>query len=175
MRGEVWEVRSYTRNSFLIARSSQLLNNLSISIRFQHRLNCVNFALLIASIENSSSCKKHRCTFKILQKTILLNNKLTINVSRPINYVTSYTTSTSDHYPVNARFKFGIPATIKSVASGNWSLPATWDCNCVPQSINNVIVDTPHTVTVDVASLAKNVEVKGILNYISALMLSLGL
>ena len=99
----------------------------------------------------------------------------TINVSRPINYVTSYTTSTSDHYPVNARFKFGIPATIKSVASGNWSLPATWDCNCVPQSINNVIVDTPHTVTVDVASLAKNVDVKGILNYVSALMLSLGL
>ncbi len=99
----------------------------------------------------------------------------TINVSRPINYVTSYTTSTSDHYPVNARFKFGIPATIKSVASGNWSLPATWDCNCVPQSINNVTVDTPHTVTVDVASLAKNVDVKGVLNYVSALMLSLGL
>ena len=99
----------------------------------------------------------------------------TINVSRPINYVTSYTTSTSDHYPVNARFKFGIPGTIKSVASGNWSLPATWDCNCVPQSINNVTVDTPHTVTVDVASLAKNVDVKGVLNYVSALMLSLGL
>ena len=31
----------------------------------------------------------------------------TLNVSRPIDFVADYTNSTSDHYPVNARFYFG--------------------------------------------------------------------
>lgn len=34
-----------------------------------------------------------------------INN--TLNVSRPIDFVADYTNSTSDHYPVNARFYFG--------------------------------------------------------------------
>ncbi|MEI7595892.1 MAG: T9SS type A sorting domain-containing protein [Bacteroidota bacterium] len=37
--------------------------------------------------------------------------------------------------------------TITSVANGNWKTPATWDCNCVPTSLYNVVVN--HTVTLD--------------------------
>lgn len=103
----------------------------------------------------------------------------TINVSRPINYVAGYTTTTSDHYPVNARFRFGLPpvapATITSIATGNWSSPSTWDCNCVPTAASDVIVDTTHTVTVDVASQAKTLNLKGTLNWIATFTLSLGM
>jgi hypothetical protein len=100
-----------------------------------------------------------------------------VNVVRPITYISSYTTTTSDHYPVTARFSFGIPVasiTVTSVNSGNWSSPTTWDCNCVPTSIDNVVIDTPHTVTVDAASQAKSINLKGVLNYLAPFVLSLG-
>ncbi|MEA5461236.1 endonuclease/exonuclease/phosphatase family protein [Arcicella sp. LKC2W] len=103
----------------------------------------------------------------------------TVNVSRPINYVAGYTSTTSDHYPVNARFRFGLPpvapATITSVSTGNWSSPSTWDCNCVPTAASDVIVDTAHTVTVDVASQAKTLNLKGTLNWAATFTLSLGM
>lgn len=103
----------------------------------------------------------------------------TVNVSRPINYVAGYTTTTSDHYPVNARFRFGLPpvapATITSIATGNWSSPSTWDCNCVPTAASDVIVDTAHTVTVDAVSQAKTLNLKGTLNWVATFTLSLGM
>ncbi|MBN4051583.1 hypothetical protein JYU16_02100, partial [bacterium AH-315-M05] len=44
-----------------------------------------------------------------------------------------------------------LPVTIYgiiiSVQTGNWNVPATWDCNCVPTSISNVIIDSTDTVT----------------------------
>lgn len=98
----------------------------------------------------------------------------TINVTRPINYVANYTTTTSDHYPVNARFTFKLPSEIISVNSGNWSSPSTWSCNCVPSSSSNVTIDTAHTVTVDVASQVRSLNVKGTLNWVASIMLSLG-
>jgi len=103
----------------------------------------------------------------------------TINVSRPINYVSGYTTTTSDHYPVNARFRFGLPttppATITSITTGNWSSPSTWDCNCVPTAASDVIVDTTHTVTVDTVSQAKTLNLKGTLTWLATFTLSLGM
>jgi hypothetical protein len=98
----------------------------------------------------------------------------TINVSRPISYVTSYTTTTSDHYPVNARFTFKLPTEIVSINSGNWSSPSTWSCNCVPSSSSNVTIDFAHTVTVDATSQARSLNVKGTLNWVASFMLSLG-
>jgi hypothetical protein len=98
----------------------------------------------------------------------------TINVTRPINYVANYTTTTSDHYPVNARFTFKLPSEIISVNSGNWSSPSTWSCNCVPSSSSNVTIDTAHTVTVDVASQVRSLNVKGTINWVASIMLSLG-
>jgi hypothetical protein len=98
----------------------------------------------------------------------------TINVTRPITYVANYTTTTSDHYPVNARFTFKLPTEIVSVNSGNWSSPSTWSCNCVPSSSSNVTIDAAHTVTVDIASQVRSINVKGTLNWVASIMLSLG-
>jgi hypothetical protein len=99
----------------------------------------------------------------------------TINVSRPINYVANYTSSTSDHYPVNARFLFSLPKEVISTNSGNWSSPSTWSCNCIPNSSNNVTIDSAHTVTVDVASQARSLNLKGTLNWLASFTLSLGM
>ena len=98
----------------------------------------------------------------------------TINVSRPITYVTGYTTTTSDHYPVNARFTFKLPTEIVSINSGNWSSPSTWSCNCLPSSSSNVTIDTAHIVIVDATSQARSLNVKGTLNWLASFTLSLG-
>ncbi len=98
----------------------------------------------------------------------------TINVTRPISYVTNYTTTTSDHYPVNARFTFKLPTEITSINSGNWSSPSTWSCNCVPSSSSNVTIDVSHAVTVDATSQVRSLNVKGTLNWIASFTLSLG-
>jgi hypothetical protein len=36
---------------------------------------------------------------------------------------------------------------IQSVATGNWNVPAVWDCNCVPGITSNVRINNSHTVT----------------------------
>lgn len=38
--------------------------------------------------------------------------------------------------------------TVTSVASGNWSTPAMWSCNCVPTPTDLITIQTGHTVTV---------------------------
>jgi hypothetical protein len=40
------------------------------------------------------------------------------------------------------------PGTVISVITGNWNDPGTWDCNCIPTSADNVIVDETHTVRI---------------------------
>ncbi|MCU0468402.1 MAG: hypothetical protein MUF58_07355 [Arcicella sp.] len=94
---------------------------------------------------------------------------------RPV--VANYATTTSDHYPTIARFEYitPTPATITSVATGNWSSPTTWDCNCVPTSASDVVINTGNTVTVDATSQAKSLNVKGILNWVASFTLSLGM
>jgi len=42
---------------------------------------------------------------------------------------------------------FAQPRT--SVANGNWTLPTTWDCNCVPLPGNDVIINHTVTLTLD--------------------------
>jgi len=46
------------------------------------------------------------------------------------------------------------PATITSVASGNWSTPATWAGGAVPASFDNAIIADGHNVTIDVTGLS---------------------
>lgn len=40
---------------------------------------------------------------------------------------------------------------IQSVSSGAWNNPATWNCNCIPTVLDEVIVKNSHTVTVSQA------------------------
>ena len=88
--------------------------------------------------------------------------------------ITNYASTTSDHYATVARYEFTSPPSITSIATGNWSSPTTWDCNCVPTATDNVVIDKPHTVTVNSASQAKSVNLKGFLNYLAPFVLSLG-
>lgn len=39
-------------------------------------------------------------------------------------------------------------ATRTAIASGNWALPSTWDCGCVPDNDDNVIIPSGRTVYV---------------------------
>jgi hypothetical protein len=90
--------------------------------------------------------------------------------------ITDYATTTSDHYATIARYEYIAPPVITSIVpTGNWSSPSTWSCNCVPTSADNVVIETGHIVTVDAASQAKSLNLKGTLNYISAFTLSLGM
>ncbi len=61
---------------------------------------------------------------------------------------------------------------IISIANGLWTVPATWNINRVPIASDVVIIDTPHTVTLNSTGNAKSVLQKGklILGNISALL-----
>jgi trimeric autotransporter adhesin len=61
---------------------------------------------------------------------------------------------------------------IISIANGLWTLPATWNINRVPISSDVVIIDTPHTVTLNSTGNAKSVLQKGklTLGNVSALL-----
>lgn len=48
-----------------------------------------------------------------------------------------------------------------SIASGNWSNPVTWDCTCVPDSLDNVTIDTLHSVTLDGDNTSNNFTIYG--------------
>ena len=56
---------------------------------------------------------------------------------------------------------------INSVASGSWTSPSTWDCNCVPAPYNSVRVRNPHTVTLpntDISVINLIVDIGGSIN-----------
>ena len=59
-------------------------------------------------------------------------------------------------------------------ATTNFNFAGNWSTGKVPTATDNVVIDTPHTVTVDVASQAKSINLKGILNYLAPFVLSLG-
>lgn len=89
--------------------------------------------------------------------------------------ITNYASTTSDHYPTIARYQYTVPPIVSIVTTGNWSSPSTWNCNCVPTSADDVVIEVGHIITVDVTSQAKSLNLKGTLNYISAFTLSLGM
>lgn len=41
-----------------------------------------------------------------------------------------------------------VPTSFDSVRSGNWNIPATWNCNCIPNTTLPVQIMDTHTVTV---------------------------
>lgn len=58
------------------------------------------------------------------------------------------------------------PGNFISVASGNWGTASTWDANAVPSTVDNVIVDIGHNVTIDAANQgSNNLVLKGTLAY----------
>ena len=46
---------------------------------------------------------------------------------------------------------YGWAPTVTSVASGDWGATTTWDCDCVPETNENAVIATGHTVTLLVA------------------------
>lgn len=51
--------------------------------------------------------------------------------------------------------------TIRSIATGNWDNPSTWDVGRVPRAGIAVIIDSTHTVTINASENAKSIEYKG--------------
>ncbi len=89
--------------------------------------------------------------------------------------ITNYANTTSDHYPTIARYEYVAPPVITSIASGNWSSTSTWSCGCVPTSSDDVVINSGNTVTVDITAQAKSLNLKGILNWVAAFTLTLGM
>jgi hypothetical protein len=58
---------------------------------------------------------------------------------------------------LNSTFYFSVPNVINSIATGNWSNPATWDCACEPGSGDNVIINATHNVSLDGANTVGSV------------------
>jgi hypothetical protein len=59
-----------------------------------------------------------------------------------------------------------VPGLVVSIASGNWSNPATWDVGRAPNASDTVIISTGHTVTSDLANQScTRLTVQGIFTY----------
>ncbi|MDB5201508.1 MAG: hypothetical protein JWQ27_917 [Ferruginibacter sp.] len=56
--------------------------------------------------------------------------------------------------------------TAQSAASGPWTTPGTWDCNCIPQSTDQVTIKAGHTVSVNTAvqCASLNIQTGAVLN-----------
>jgi glucose/arabinose dehydrogenase len=50
---------------------------------------------------------------------------------------------------------------IESVNSGNWNNTSTWSCNCIPTANDEVIIQTPHNVTLTQNTNVKYLQIKG--------------
>lgn len=51
---------------------------------------------------------------------------------------------------VSAFAQCAFAATCSSLASGNWSDPLVWSCGAQPTATDTVIINSPHTVALDV-------------------------
>src|SRR5262249_7073907 len=76
------------------------------------------------------------------------------------------------HTPGVSGMPQGVPffcasPTVTSVATGEWSNPATWSSSKVPGAGDKVAIDAGHTVTYDVESSVKIgcIEVRGTLTF----------
>lgn len=63
----------------------------------------------------------------------------------------------------NATVTVVLPTPVYSVQSGNWNVPSTWNCNCIPDGTRLVQIMDAHTVTIPNAytGLAKGVQLSG--------------
>ena len=81
---------------------------------------------------------------------------------------TTYTaTCTSGAVTSNASISIGVfNGAITSLSSGNWTDAATWSCNCIPASCNDVTVETGHIVIIPatLTGRLKNLTVKGMVD-----------
>jgi len=50
-------------------------------------------------------------------------------------------------------------AVITSITTGNFNQPTTWDCNCIPPSTSNIVIDSSHTVTLVAATTVNNLTI----------------
>lgn len=65
---------------------------------------------------------------------------------------------------------------ITAVASTDWNTTSTWDCACIPSSINNVIIPSPFTVSINGANAlagSLTIDAGGSLSFITDNALSL--
>ncbi|HET6244702.1 MAG: T9SS type A sorting domain-containing protein [Bacteroidetes bacterium] len=62
-------------------------------------------------------------------------------------------------------FTIGTAGPIISVQDGNWLNPNTWNCTCIPTTIDAVIIMPGHTVTVDPNGVAEDLTINGTLNF----------
>ncbi|MDQ3190825.1 MAG: T9SS type A sorting domain-containing protein [Bacteroidota bacterium] len=70
-------------------------------------------------------------------------------------------------------FTVGTAGPIISVASGIWINPTTWNCLCVPDTNNTVVIMPGHTVTIDPTGDAENLINNGTLDFLPNGVLSL--
>lgn len=77
---------------------------------------------------------------------------------------------------VSVRTLTTAPTNVISIATGNWESNTTWNVGRPPQAGDVVTIDTGHTVKVNATGTAKNMTIKGILNYANAgIIVNLGL
>jgi hypothetical protein len=74
--------------------------------------------------------------------------------------VTNIATWTGVTIPDGHYFTVGNPEGIISVTSGLWGTPATWNCNCVPPASSSPIVNTTHTVDIDIVTEVRELFVR---------------
>ncbi|PWK26399.1 hypothetical protein LV89_02570 [Arcicella aurantiaca] len=86
---------------------------------------------------------------------------ITVSPSVTTNYVA---TCTAGSVTSNNNITISVfDGVITSLASGDWTTPATWSCNCIPASCNDVIVDSGHTVIIpqNLTGKLQNLTVRG--------------
>lgn len=72
-----------------------------------------------------------------------------VNTGFSFNAGTNEATFAGIELPDGAYFTLGNVDAIYSVNDGNWTTPATWSCNCIPNSGNKVALIDGHNVTVN--------------------------
>ncbi len=66
--------------------------------------------------------------------------------------------------------------TMSTIASGNWDSPYVWSCGVVPTALDDVRINVEHTITLPVgySAKAKNVELRGQIQYNTTAGLQMG-
>lgn len=100
-------------------------------------------------------------------KTSTTNLLVTTSTSVQVNFASSLTTvkvaaknpCSQSAYQVLDLTPILYYSVISSIASGPWSSASTWDCNCVPSSTQDVIINYPHYISTNSSVDAKNLSI----------------